>query len=89
MAVGAVCCEERAPPARHVDALVDQQFLAKCCFGVECVELSHVEIRWWRDHIAAADDDAAATTFDLFVAGLNCDNLGTLLTGTDTPREEK
>ncbi|CAE7554309.1 unnamed protein product [Symbiodinium necroappetens] len=37
---------ERAPPGRHVDCLVDQQ--------------------WWRDHIAAADDDAAATAFDLF-----------------------
>ncbi|CAE7254674.1 unnamed protein product [Symbiodinium natans] len=38
--------KERAPPGRHVDGLVDQQ--------------------WWRDHVAAADDDAAATAFDLF-----------------------
>ncbi|CAJ1381647.1 unnamed protein product [Effrenium voratum] len=45
-AVLSALVHERAPPNRHIEALVDQQ--------------------WWRDHIAAADDDAASATFDLF-----------------------
>ena len=65
--------KERAPPGRHVDGLVDQQLCAQPSVAVahsgECPAVS----RWWRDHVAAADDDAAATAFDLFVPGQNAD----------------